>query len=715
MLISENRLSDNALLAILALSKDATGIYTGEEIRVQFANDAMLAAWGKDRSVIGKPIEDALPELKGQPFSEILKKVWRTGKTYTGRGTEAKLQVDGRLQSFYFDFEYRALMDAQGITYAILHTSCNVTERRNAEQAVKDKEQQEQQLNEELKAANEGLLSTNEEMAAANEELNTLNAELQVLAEQLEQLNTRLTMSEQRLSSMVNTTPIGMAVLKGRGLVIETANQPVLDIWGRTLVQVQDRHILDVFPELVGQPFPDLLKSVFDTGKPVRFSELAVQVNQPDGSIKELFVDFSYDSLFDLAGHVEAILVSVTDVTPAVMARHKIEEQSTKLKLLNEELAAINEEMHANNDQLALAQESLLASNAKLVQGEANLRLTVEAANLGTWNMELATGKITINPIGLKLYGLQNFEAITLEDVLNIFDPQYLHLANQALSNAIAHNQPTDIQYEIIKPDDGERRWLRSAGATYTNADTGSKWFYGVIMDITGQKQDEQRKNDFIGMVSHELKTPLTSLTGYLQMMQLKVKNSEDGFVIKALEKSSNQVKRMTSLINGFLNLTRLESGKIYLDKQPFNLGQLLQHLIAETIYLQNSHRITCEPCEEIKVNADRDKIGSVISNLLSNAIKYSPDHDDIQVSCIMESGMAKVSVNDQGMGVKPEDQARLFERFYRVSNSKTQTIAGFGIGLYLCAEIVKEHHGKIGVTSIDGEGSTFWFTLPLD
>jgi two-component system, OmpR family, sensor histidine kinase VicK len=258
------------------------------------------------------------------------------------------------------------------------------------------------------------------------------------------------------------------------------------------------------------------------------------------------------------------------------------------------------------------------------------------------------------------------------------------------------------------------RRWVRASGKVYLNEEGGLSHFSGIILDITEQKQDEQRKNDFIGMVSHELKTPLTSMRGYLQMLQLKAKRAEDSFTASALEKSIKQVSKMTSLINGFLNVSRLESGKIVIDKKPFNLAELLKEMVEESLSIQSTHTISLQPCDSIIVDADRDKIASVISNLLSNAVKYSPQGNHIKVNCNTINGFVQVSVKDDGMGIKPQDIDKLFERFYRVDNKHTQTISGFGIGLYLCAEIVYRHEGKIWVESELGKGSIFYFNLPL-
>lgn len=167
-------------------------------------------------------------------------------------------------------------------------------------------------------------------------------------------------------------------------------------------------------------------------------------------------------------------------------------------------------------------------------------------------------------------------------------------------------------------------------------------------------------------------------------------------------------------MINGFLNVSRLESGKIYLEKQNFNLDELVREIIEETMLFTSTHTITFAPCVPIPVYADRDKIGHVISNLLSNAIKYSPKRRDIEVKCELIDHCAQVSVKDEGMGIKSQFIDRLFEPYFRVETHHTQHISGFGIGLYISAEIIKRHGGKIWVNSESGKGSTFFFSLPV-
>jgi signal transduction histidine kinase len=180
------------------------------------------------------------------------------------------------------------------------------------------------------------------------------------------------------------------------------------------------------------------------------------------------------------------------------------------------------------------------------------------------------------------------------------------------------------------------------------------------------------------------------------------------------MEKAGVQVKRMTGMINGFLNVSRLESGKIELIKSPFDIGALLAEVIDESKLTAGAHAILLDECSPLEIEADRDKISSVISNLVSNAIKYSPKGKTVAVACTTNGDAITVSVKDEGMGIKPQDIGKIFDRYYRVKTEHTQHIAGFGIGLYLSAEIIRLHEGRIWAESESGKGSTFYFSLPV-
>ncbi|MES3017243.1 MAG: PAS domain S-box protein [Bacteroidota bacterium] len=235
-----------------------------------------------------------------------------------------------------------------------------------------------------------------------------------------------------------------------------------------------------------------------------------------------------------------------------------------------------------------------------------------------------------------------------------------------------------------------------------------------IVRDITEKKLEEQRKNDFVAMVSHELKTPLTTINSYVQLLLARAQKENESFSINALTRTHVQAKKMTSMIDDFLSVARLEEGKVPLHKVPFNFHQLAEEVASDLQFLTSKHTIELLDCKDVDVNADRDKIGQVLNNLLSNAIKYSPDGGKITIECKTQGGKATISVTDEGVGIRPEDQTRLFERFYRANNDKLQMVSGFGIGLYLVSEILRFHDSKIELKSEENFGSTFYFSLNI-
>lgn len=235
-----------------------------------------------------------------------------------------------------------------------------------------------------------------------------------------------------------------------------------------------------------------------------------------------------------------------------------------------------------------------------------------------------------------------------------------------------------------------------------------------IIRDITERKLDQQRKNDFVAMVSHELKTPLTSILSYIQMLHIKAKKIGDDFGIQMLARTEAQVKRMTQMINDFLDIARLEDAKIRLSKTEFDLVPLIREVIAEIQVVYTNHPIQFDGYSEIRVYADRGKIGQVFTNLISNAIKYSPTGSDILIRCQLTGKKVEISVTDHGVGISEENQRKLFERFYRVEDDRIRNISGFGIGLYLVSEILRYHDVTIHVKSAIDKGSAFLFSMEV-
>ncbi|HTD99149.1 MAG TPA: ATP-binding protein [Mucilaginibacter sp.] len=347
------------------------------------------------------------------------------------------------------------------------------------------------------------------------------------------------------------------------------------------------------------------------------------------------------------------------------------------------------------------------------IESESRLLMAAEATGLAIWDLDLKDANFTYSPQLIELFGHNTEDDITLSSVRSQVHPDDMqNIVQKAYNDALLTGK---YAYEVrIFWPDNSLHWIRTRGAVLFNEKKEAVRMLGTIVDITESKRDEIRKNDFIAMASHELKTPLTSLKAYIQLLEAKLAASPDPFIHTALLKSGNQVSKMTALIHSFLDLSKLEPGKLQLKRQVFDINKLVEETIAENIIINNTHIIRFHPLEVININADREKIGQVLSNLISNAIKYSQKGSTIMLRSEVLDGNIRVSVTDDGIGIKSKDQEKVFQRFYRAEDEDLKNISGFGIGLYLSSEIIQRHKGKIWVKSKDGKGSTFYFSLPL-
>lgn len=226
-------------------------------------------------------------------------------------------------------------------------------------------------------------------------------------------------------------------------------------------------------------------------------------------------------------------------------------------------------------------------------------------------------------------------------------------------------------------------------------------------------QQAVQLRDDFLSVASHELKTPVTSLKVYAEVLQRQVAKRGDEATARQLAKMNAQIDKLTVLIGDLLDVSRIESGRLELRREPVDLDQLVAEVVETVQATGAGHWIAIEGTIGRPVVGDRDRLGQVVANLLTNAVKYSPRADRVVVRLNEEAAGAAVEVEDFGIGMDPEHLGRIFDRFYRVSSPNEKTFPGLGIGLYISNEIVRRHGGTMEVTSAKGRGSVFRFTVP--
>jgi len=278
-----------------------------------------------------------------------------------------------------------------------------------------------------------------------------------------------------------------------------------------------------------------------------------------------------------------------------------------------------------------------------------------------------------------------------------------------------------------------ERGYLRRDGSRVpalvaaTLLDQERRLVLSVILDISEQKAAERRKQEFLSMVSHELRTPLTAILGLIEvaLMQIELRPSSlapeaetlIGQIEKVLKRASGQVEVETRLVEELLDVSRLEMHKFELSMQQENLVTIVQEIVANQQQAARTRQIELDlpPDEVVPVIGDAGRIGQVLTNYLTNALKYAPVERVVSVRLEVAGSRARVSVRDQGPGLTPEQQQRIWERFYQVSAPGHQgRDGGLGLGLAIAKSIVEQHHGQVGVESVPDHGATFWFTVPI-
>lgn len=287
----------------------------------------------------------------------------------------------------------------------------------------------------------------------------------------------------------------------------------------------------------------------------------------------------------------------------------------------------------------------------------------------------------------------------------------------QQVEAALCQQQTTgkyDVEYRIMRPD-GSIRWIRDRSFPIKNEAGEMIRVAGIAEDITERQKIEQMKNEFIGIVSHELRTPLTAIKMSLGLLKTGIYDQKPDKFQRMLEIALIDTNRLTNLVNDILNLERLDSGRTVLEKTRCQAADLMQQAVegVQTLATPQQISFTIHPTDA-EIWAAADAIVQALTNLLSNATKFSPVNSTITLSAERQTDVVLFRVSDQGRGIPSDKLDAIFGRFQQVDASDSRQKGGTGLGLAICRSIIEQHGGAIWAESILGEGSTFFFTLPL-
>lgn len=645
----------------------AAAIFTGQNYTISAVNPQMLDIWSKDQSVTGMNLSDVLPDICEQGFFTLLNQVYSTGSEYHNADCKTRLLVNGHLQTKYFDFSFKPLIDAQGIIYGVVNTAVETTERTLYAQQL-------QQVNEELSAVNEEFQAANEELLATNEELHSLH-------NQRDSLHQQLAVREERLRFAMAAARIGTWDLDIQNNLVS---------WDDRCKELYGFSKTDVVP------YEQVLRYMH----PVDAPEVNEAVQYALTPASHGFYNVEFRTIGAEDGKLRWLHCS---------GKAFFDERGTAYRF-----SGIAQDITLQKEQ----EEALRLAHLKVKEKEEQLTSAKEAAQLGLFDWDLINNTYRWDARLREMYGLPDQE--TFDDsatVLKNIHPADLTRVKAAIKSSQSYGVSDgtyDIEYRIVAFAEHPERWVRAIGKTLFAPDGTPLRFIGSVLDITEQKRQDQRRIDFIGIVSHELRSPLTSMNGYLQMLELNAKKKDDQFTGNIAAKARRQSDRMAGMITGFLDVARVGEGKIQIQSVPFDIAELIKAAEEESLATITSHKVIYHPVEHIMVNADQDKIEQVLINFINNAVKYSAQGTTINVSAVKQDQHVRVCVKDEGMGIPAKDLPHVFDRFYRVDGEHLKTVKGFGIGLYLCREIIERHGGRLGVESTVGAGSNFWFEIPV-
>ena len=340
-------------------------------------------------------------------------------------------------------------------------------------------------------------------------------------------------------------------------------------------------------------------------------------------------------------------------------------------------------------------------------------------AHIGSWDWDITNNDLYWSNETFRIYEKNPVIFIpTMEKVTTMFPDDDRKRVRNELHKIISGNgNEINIEHQILR-DSGETRTVHEVGEVYRDKDNKATRMIGVTHDITDSKHAEKTKNDFLAVVSHELRTPLHGILSFAKLGLRKADTQPIEKIKSYFSEISESGDNLLRLVSDILDIGKMESGKMTFNNNNVNIMNLIDKAYSHNIALAQKNNINInitERCQDPIAYVDEGRILQALNNLISNAIKFSDDNTTIDISVItQDNNTVKLSITDHGRGIPHEFQRKIFIKFSQYDSSATRNIAGTGLGLAITKAIIEEQSGTIGFDSTPGEGTTFYFTLPL-
>jgi PAS domain S-box-containing protein len=387
-----------------------------------------------------------------------------------------------------------------------------------------------------------------------------------------------------------------------------------------------------------------------------------------------------------------------------------LRERVTELEQANRTIQTFNRQLE---DKVHEATAQLADRVRELQQSQGRLNAVIDSMQDGLIVYDSDRRVLRANAFMLSLFGLpaSGVSGLSAEEVARLTGEPPLDEVQVSPASGAASDS---VLFEL---DGARKHFIRRMISPVMHGGPHANGLVVVYQDITDQKEVEQLKDDFLSIASQELKTPLTSIMGYAQLLSRRLggdKRQAGGDDI--IDVIQAQCRRMKRLVEDLLDVSRIERGTLQSAQASIDVDALIRGLADKFDTTNPKHRFQLElPNRPVRVWGDPDRLEQVLDNLLSNAVKYSPDGGTVSITLQLVEDQVKVAVRDSGIGIPPQQQTRIFSRFYQAESVvRSRRFGGMGLGLFICKSIVDEMGGSIGVESTVGQGSTFHFELPV-
>jgi two-component system CheB/CheR fusion protein len=481
------------------------------------------------------------------------------------------------------------------------------------------------------------------------------------------------------------------AVTLNKAEIILYSNSQFAAMVGLPLTRVIGLPFQDFIPDEYKETFKNLIIDGWESD-----SKGEISLKNKKGELVPFLLSFTSLELDEGT----ALSIILTDLSTQKDTQKQLQLKNAQLEEARLRMATMNEEL----------EDTVRARTKDLLVSREHFKFLADNIPVIVWTAQADGYGDYFNKLWYEYTGL-SFDESKGNGLRQVTHPDDLESTLKIWSDALISKSSFHLEYRIRRGTDGEYRWhLGKVEPVKDESGNIIAWF-GTSTDIEDQKKEIEKKDEFISVASHELKTPLTSLKGYVQLMQVQPDLTD---TLKLyITKANNSLNKLHHLINDLLDVSKIRAGKLKFSTRDFDLGQLVDACCENSKYMYPAYDFKTDVQEHIIANGNEERIEQVIMNLINNAVKYSAENKEIIIRIEKDTTFAVVSVIDFGIGMSRNEQKKIFERFYRVEDNNFLA-PGLGMGLYISSEIIKEHHGHIAVSSKPNEGSVFSFTLPL-